>query len=264
MLATSGEALFARYAFPPNELGHCGPPGAQVLLEGGASGLVDPELRARAPQFDGAWPYLRLLAATAGVDDPLDPDVVLAYWLGGELLDRVAPAALTAAVGLGFGGQPGVQQRLAETPDIVAAGASHAFHVFVVYPWVGLLGSPSDVPRSVLDSCRVRWGTVETVDGETAGVRSRPLSWDGTSLGLGDEQIETCRWTRGAHAFVRELRPGDQVSLHWDWVCDRLSEEQVAELADRTQRQLSSTNTWLSMRTSPTGPAAAAKACFGA
>ena len=27
-------ALFARYAFPPNELGYCGPPDASVLLHG--------------------------------------------------------------------------------------------------------------------------------------------------------------------------------------------------------------------------------------
>lgn len=248
MPAPSGEALFARYAFAPNELGHCGPPGSQALLAGGASGLVDSELRARAPQFDGAWPYLRLLAATAGVDDPLDAGVVSAYWLGGDLLDCVAPAALTAAVGLGFGGQPGVRERLTQTPDVTAGGASHAFHVFVVYPWVGLLGSDSDVPRSVLESCRVRWGTVESVDGESAGVRSRPLTWDGTKLGLGAERVETCRWTQGQHAFVRELRPGDQVSLHWDWVCDRLDDYQMAELSDRTQRQLDSTNTWLALQ----------------
>lgn len=264
MAAHLGEAMFARYAFPPNDLGHCGPPGAELLLERGASGLSDPEVRARAPQFDGAWPYLRLLAATAGVDDPLDAGVVSAYWLGGELLDRVAPAALTAAVSLGFGGQPGVRERLAQTPDVASAGASHAFHVFVVYPWVGLLGSPSDVPRSVLDSCRVRWGTVESVGGETAGVRSAPLTWDGTALGLGAERVETCAWTRGRHAFVRELRPGDQVSLHWDWVCDRLSEEQGAELAHRTQRQLNSTNTWLSTRTSPTGPSTSAQSSSSA
>ena len=244
----SGEALFARYAYPPNELGHCGPPGADVLLAGGASGGTDAVLRDRAPKFDGAWLYLRLLAATAGVEDTLDAQVVAAYWLGGPLLDRVDPLALTAAVGAGFGSQPGVPERIAQTPDVAAAGASHAFHVFVVYPWVGLLGSASDVPRSVLDRCRVRWGTVEWVHGESAGVRSRPLTWDGTELGLGDDRMETCCWTKGRHAFVRQLRPGDQVSLHWDWVCDRVSDDQVAELADRTQRQLTSTNTWLASR----------------
>ncbi|MBA2738294.1 MAG: hypothetical protein H0U47_01360 [Nocardioidaceae bacterium] len=250
MVATpgSGEAIFARYAFPPNELGHCGPPGSERLLVSGASGLGDPEVRARVPQFDGAWPYLRLLAATCGGSDALGAEVVSAYWLGGGLLDRVDPAALTAMVDAAFHAQPGVRDRLAQVPELAAAGPSHVFHVFVVYPWVGLLGSGSDVPRAVLDSCRVRWGTVKSVDGETARVRSRQLEWDGLSLRIGAERIETCRWTRGRHAFVSELRPGDQVSLHWDWICDRLADAAVDELADRTRRQLAATNTWLARR----------------
>ena len=244
----SGEALFARYAYPPNDLGHCGPPGADVLLAGGAARTDDPEVRSRAEQFDGAWPYLQLLAAAADIDDPLDERVVTAYWVGSDLLDVVDPRVFAQAVGLGFGGQPGVRQRLAEAPDVGGAGANHAFHVFVVYPWVGLLGSGSDVPRSVLDSCRVRWGSVEAVDGETAVVRSRPLTWDGTTLGLGPDRAQTVQWAQGRHAFVDGLRPGDQVSLHWDWVCDRLSDDERAALADRTARQLASTNAWLTSR----------------
>lgn len=251
MARSPGEALFARYAFPPNELGHCGPPGAEVLLAGGAPGGDAGQLRPRLEQFEGAWPYLQLLAGTAGVDDALDPDVVAAYWLGGELLDRVDPAAFVAAVRRGFGGQPGVRERLAELPEGGAVSANHVFHVFVVYPWVGLLGSASDVPRSVLDSCRVRWGTVVAVDGESAGVRSRPLTWDGVALGLGPERLEMCRWTREQQSFVPDLRPGDQVSLHWNWVCARLDDDQFGELAERTRRQLTLTNEWLTRRRVP-------------
>ncbi len=179
MAPTPGEAQFARYAYPPNDLGHCGPPGAEVLLAGGAgengvSGNGAPGLRSRLAQFEGAWPYLRLIAGTAGIDDALDAAVVAAYWRGGKLLDAVEPGALIEAARRGFGSQPGVRQRLiqlADAPALAGAGPDHAFHVFVVYPWVGLLGSAGDVPRSVLDSCRVRWGTVVSVDGESAVVR---------------------------------------------------------------------------------------------
>jgi hypothetical protein len=244
---TPGEALFARYAFPPNDLGHCGPPGAELLLAG-AAGDDDRDLRARLEQFVGAWPYLDLLAATNGVGDGLDAEVVTAYWLGGGLLDRVETTAFLAGVARAFGAQPGVRERLAQLPDPAAARADHVFHVFVVYPWVGLLGSGSDVPRSVLDSCRVRWGTVVSVEGQSAGVRSRPLTWDGAALGLGAERVEEYRWARAEHTFVRGLRPGDQVSLHWNWVCDRLDDDRVRALSARTHRQVALTNAWLARR----------------
>lgn len=244
----SGAALFARYAYPPNELGHCGPPGSQVLLAGGAGADGDRLVRAMAEQFDGAWPYLSLLATAAGIDDPLDERVVHAYWVGGDLLDRLDPETFARAVGAGFGGQPGVEERLAQTPAVAVAGANHVFHVFVVYPWVGLLGSDSDVPQSVLETCRVRWGVVHAVGSETAAVRSRPLTYADGLLALGDERVEAVRWSQGRYAFVDGLQAGDQVSLHWDWICDRLTDDDVAALADRTERQLASTNDWLAIR----------------
>ena len=241
--------MFARYAFPPNELGHCGPPGAEVLLVGGAVDQDSIELRRRAALFDGAWPYLQALAAGCG-RDVLDAEVVRAYWLGNPLLDAVGPDALAEAVRQGFRGQPGVEERMLALHD-ESAGASHLFHVFVVYPWVGLLGSSSDVPRSVLDQCRVRWGRVESVEGEYVSVASAPLTWNGSELGLGADVTGSFRWLKDGMAFVREPRPGEQVSLHWDWVCDRISDTEVDELADRTRRQLASTNRWLSIKRLP-------------
>jgi hypothetical protein len=247
--AASGAALFARYAYPPNELGHCGPPGAEVLLEGATSGDDDGELRRRAALFDGAWPYLRLIAAAADTPDPLDPQVVQAYWLGGPLLDAVDPQTFVDTAQTSFGTQPGVPERVAQLAGM-STWASHAYHVFVVYPWVGLLGGTADVPRSVLDSCRVRWGQVVEVRDESAVVRSLPLVWDGAALSLGPEQTEHPRWTSHGRAFVSGLEVGDTVSLHWDWVCDRLEPDQVEWLRTGTLRQLEATNRWLAARTS--------------
>jgi hypothetical protein len=47
---------------------------------------------------------------------------------------------------------------------------------------------------------------------------------------------------------VPGLRPGEVVSLHWDWVCDRLTATQESELAGRTARQLDAVNGWLAGR----------------
>jgi len=57
--------------------------------------VTDRGLVAIAQRFLGAWPYLSLIAA-ANARDPLDADVVEAYWVGNRLLDNV-PGSLLAA-----------------------------------------------------------------------------------------------------------------------------------------------------------------------
>ena len=78
----SGPVLFARYAFGPNRLGYCGPDAIEELFGEGAMGGDDRALRELARSFEGAWPYLELIARANGEADPLDRRVVEAYWLG--------------------------------------------------------------------------------------------------------------------------------------------------------------------------------------
>nr|MBA2558579.1 hypothetical protein [Propionibacteriales bacterium] len=221
----SGAALFARYAFPPNELGYCGPDGAHALLSGsGSHGVDEAEIARRARLFDGAWPYLEIIAGAAGVTDPLDRRVVEAYWVGNELLELVDPASCAAELRGCFKGQ--VTSRLDG-----AAGAvpHHSFHVFAVYPWLGMLGRGNDaVALSVLEQCRIRWGTVTGIAGERATVLSQPLALADGELILGKPREESVRWSADGNSLVADLSTGDVVSMHWDWVCDSLDARQVA------------------------------------
>jgi hypothetical protein len=58
-MSDAGARLFARYAYPPNELGYCGPDGAAAMLDPDRPA----EIARRARQFEGAWSYLEFLAA---------------------------------------------------------------------------------------------------------------------------------------------------------------------------------------------------------
>ncbi|MGZ4458064.1 MAG: DUF6390 family protein [Nocardioidaceae bacterium] len=223
-MSAEGAVLFARYAYPPNELGYCGPEGAAALLAPDAT--RDIERRARA--FDGAWSYLEMIAESTGRKDPLDAAVVEAYWVGNDLLDRVDPAALVARLGDRFHGQLGGTWRDAAG----RARAHHSFQVFEVYPWAGLLapaGNPTAV--SVLQQCRIRSGVVQEVRGERALVTSRPLTWSGDGLHRAAPVRETVRWSVGGRSLLDGVAPGDVVALHWDWVCDVLTPDQAARLA---------------------------------
>jgi len=116
--------------------------------------------------------------------------------------------------------------------------AHHGFHVFAVYPWAGLLGVRAGTALSILDSCRIRWGTVVGVHGARVSVRSRPLTWDGRELFLGAERVESVRWSAGDPVDLSPPALGAAVACHWDWVCDTLTPSQVDELATRNAHQL--------------------------
>ena len=60
----SGALRFARYAYPPNELGYCGPDASRQLLEQVSAGVDDHDLHRLLRGFEGAWPYLQLIAAS--------------------------------------------------------------------------------------------------------------------------------------------------------------------------------------------------------
>src|SRR5690349_16491491 len=107
MTEAAGPLLFARYAYPPNALGLCGADVRHTLLEYGAAGESDEGLAELARTFEGAWPYLELIAGANRIEDPLDVRVVEAYWVGNELLDRVDRGRLTTHLDERFRGRLG-------------------------------------------------------------------------------------------------------------------------------------------------------------
>ncbi len=231
-----GYALFARYAFPPNELGYCGPADSDVLLRSDNPA----EVAAHAREFDGAWPYLRAISEAAGIQDSLDADVVRSYWVGGPHLHRVDPAALLDKLRRTFKGQ--ATGLLFELVRPNGSLAHHSFHVFVVYPWVRFLDRDAATALKVLQDCRIRWGTVESVEEEHAVIATRPLTFGVGTLALGEPRSERVRWSKDGVSLIGRPTPGDVVSAHWDWACGVLADDECAALADATQTTLALVN----------------------
>jgi len=239
---TPGAVQFARYAYPPNALGYCGPHDHIALFEYGTAGVVDGGLRHLARDFEGAWPYLQLIARSSG-KDPLDRNVVEAYWIGNSLLDAVDMATLGNSMDERFRTRAGTSWDAVS--DAVTAGAkpSHGFHVFCVYPWVGLMRTGlTDQPLQVLDRCRIRWGKVTEIEGDDAIVDSQPLVLEDDRLVLGPSRPERVVWAHDGHGLARNLEPGDLVTMHWGWVCDRVGATEVRTLAAGTAQALALAN----------------------
>ena len=243
-MTTGGGALrFARYAYPPNELGYCGPDASRQLLEQVTAAVDDLGLRRLLRGFEGAWPYLKLIAHANAIADPLDARVVEAYWIGNDLLSRVGPRLMGDSLELRFKDRTGpMWPRLSEA-ILVGALPHHSFHVFGVYPWLGLLREGRSVePLHVLDRCRIRWGQVVAVAPGEAVVRSSALEWDGRRLSLGAPREERAVLSTDGLGLAGGIRPGDWCSLHWDWVCERLDPGQLRALRRYTMGQLAGVN----------------------
>ena len=228
--AAAGQALFAQYAYPPNELGYCGP-----VDGGGTAGLAS-----QAREFDGAWPYLAAIADAVDGPDPLVEDVVRSYWVGGPSLDKVDPAVLLARLRTAFEGQvTGLLDQLSTANGVLA---HHSFHVFVVYPWVRFLHREPKTALHVMQACRIRWGRVESVTGEQAVIASRPLRLDAGTLTLGEAETESVWWRKDGVALAPAPKPGTIVSAHWDWVCGTLADDESAALEKATRTTLDLVN----------------------
>ena len=247
----TGPARFARFAYPPNALGYCGPDRPDDLRELAARrdqrGETTAELRRMAGVFEGAFPYLQLLAGCSHRADPLDADVVEAYWIGNELLGNVPTADLGRSVDERFRRRAG--PGWGHLRESVPAGcANHAFHVLVASPWVGLLrAGVVDEPLAVIDQCRVGWAHVLHAAAAELVVSRTPLVWEGDRLGFGEPEITTI----GSLVAAEE---GDTVATHWGWACERLTPSQATWLRRVTASQLRA----LTLTGRPVGAATAA------
>jgi hypothetical protein len=242
---TDGALAFARFAYPPNRLGYCGPDVQDEILQRVGARASGPELRALARGFSGAWPYLELIATANGIGDPLDARVVEAYWIGNRLLERVAAARFADSLLSRFAPSlPRLSDRERLLDPLETGGvAHHGFHVFGVYPWIGLLRTGAvDQALHVLDRCRIRWGRITALGDARATVVSRPLVWDGRRLEFGTPREETATTAKDGYLLAPYLEVGDWCALHWDWVCEPLNRRRLAALRCYTKRQLDAVN----------------------
>jgi hypothetical protein len=224
----AGILRFIHYAFMPNRLGYCGPDDNRRLFDHGVAGEADRTLVPALTRFLGPMPYLRAIAAGAGIRDPFDDRVVEAYWIGNDLLSTFASHELYEALRERFRKElpPRIMDLIA---DKIPAGAlpHHSFHVFDVWLRVGRLDGNV---VATLDHCRISWGTVTSADGPTVGVERSPLALHKGKLRLAPPELVYTTRLMDGRGFVTELAPGDKVSLHWGWVCERLSERQAQDL----------------------------------
>ncbi len=233
----TGPLLFVRYAFMPNHLGYCGGDESQTMFEYAVGGEEDEGLRQLERQFEGACPYLQLIARANGIADPLDSRVVEAYWVGNRLLDRVDMGTFYASMQDRFKSRTRPQEwRWLACKAPAGARPHHSFHVFEVFPRIGMMRSgAADHLVETMENCCIRWGLVRAAMGPDLIVEVHPLLLGEGKLSLGPPRIESVKRRLNGQGFLDSVKAGEWVSIHWGWACDTLTWQQRTELERYTR-----------------------------
>lgn len=234
----NGLRLAAAYSVRPNELKHCGPDGAHKTLAQFVrepEKLEEEEIRGILRQFPVAMPYYYLIARANGIDDPFDPRVVEAYWLGNDLLKNVDEESVRTTIHEDVRREQWNERQIALMFSAIKLKQARPFHTLsVLYFFTFGKQDFSDEVKQGLDSCRVNAGRVVAL-GENLTVRYRPLEFESVKkVNLGQEVEKEI-----AHGFLTEVRIGDLVSFHLDSGVQILTPEQGRNLEHFTEEVLS-------------------------
>lgn len=215
-VAAAGAAMFARYAYPPDDVGHTVADHARELRDYAPGGLSAPALGQQLRAYVASLPALTQIAHTWGTEDPLDVRVVEAYWVGVPTRGRMG---------------------------MDVTDHHHNASVLITGPWRDLLrGESASQALHALDQCRVRWGRVINVQSDSVTVRSRPLVFANDALSLSEPHVETVALKpEGASAPAR-VRQGDWCAMHWGWLADRLTTRQLVQLRRVTRTHIEAVN----------------------
>lgn len=232
----SGVLKCARYAFMPNKLNYCGGDSHREILAYVSASQADFHLESLLSDFATLYPYLKFIANSNKIIDSFDKRVVESYWLGNDLLQGISMNNLREYFLEGLNLKKKFNSRLlAKVIGSIPKGAvpHHNFHVFNLPKRTGHY--PVQPTLETMDKCRISWGRVLKIDGAFLEVATQPLELKKNNLLLGESVTKKVNYKLNGKSFVKEPKIGDWVSIHWDWVCDRLSSEQILNLRKYTR-----------------------------
>lgn len=237
-----GLLLCARYSVAPNYFGYCGPDKNKNLIHQVTEKISDKETLNILSQFETLYPYLQLIARENKVTDPFHPKVVEAYWIGNKLLEKASLSKFISFLDeklqvekkVGRKNARNIKRKIS-TKQIYP---HHSFHVLNIFKHTNIdLGLPE---INVIDNCRIGFGKIRSQNKKTKTwfVEMQPMKIVTGILTLGKPEIREVRDDYKGKIIIKDVRLNQWVSIHWGFICDKLSEKQVKNLAYYTQRAI--------------------------
>jgi len=85
-----------------------------------------------------------------------------------------------------------------------------------------------------MDSCRISWGKII----KNISVETKQLITENQKLMLSRPIIKDLKIDYKGRSFIKNLKVGDWVSFHWEYICDILTDQQVRNLEFYTQKAI--------------------------
>lgn len=240
----SGIISCCRYAYPPNSLSLCGPIGEKDNLKYYSTKKIwDKGTKEILTSFATLTPYLRLIANENSIGDPFDKRVVEAYWLGNSLLSKISKKSLAVHLTEKLSLKKKLEYRqLNKILDKLRHETVplHAFHVMNIYKRTGHLDTVQTI--ETMDACIINWGIVIENNPSEIRIKTQRLARNENKL-IWEFNIERTVKTQGIKDLESEkVKPGDYISYHWGYFCEKISKKQLINLQYFTGLSLKSAN----------------------
>lgn len=230
-------------------LARCGPQDAYKVLFDYVTNQADfteSAIREILKQFEVATPYYTLIARANGLDDPFTDQVVEAYWLGNDLLDKVRSEAVGWVIEQDVkreGWNPEQIALMFRAITLEKARAHHSLSVLYFFTRPGIELEPL-VAKSIqksLDDCRVCSGIV-IERGEQLTVMYQPLLFDYKRIvRIGEPEKKMVDWGM-LNPNDSAVDTGSIIAFHHAWAIECLNIAQAQNLDKYTRLTLAAVN----------------------
>jgi len=237
-MSAKGSLLFAKYAFSPNQLKYCGPNDNRAIFNYCVASQSDAGLVNLLKKFEGAYPYLQLIAKSNNIKDPFDEKVVEAYWIGNSLLKRINTHDFYEQLKNRFSKKidPKVMKWILSKPP-EGAKPHHSFHVLDIYTKTGKIrGDLKSNVISTINNCLILWGQATNIRDNKLIVKYHPLIIRNNTLIFDQESKKEIQW------LFQQPKIGDWISFHWNNMCEILDQNKLANLKAWTNYHLKIAN----------------------
>jgi len=231
--------LVCKYSFITNKLRYCGPHDSYIkfldYIKKPSDELAE-EINQHLKRFEGLYPYLELIAKKLDLK-PFDYKVIEAYWIGNELLDKFDEEDLKEMI-LALT-KRGLPKSYAEKLALKIPKGMTPHHSFnVIYVGVGKVTGSVEFNIENINNCMIRPGEVIEVKEKTVVVKQKPYVFKENKLVLSkpiEKEIDYL-------PEFTSLEKGDKVSIHWDFVVEKLREKELENLEKYNQKNIFSLN----------------------